>query len=100
MVLGLNSAMSEYIEIESDSTEDPNVMIVHTNLALATGNPERYESVEAMEEGSAVAQALAPIEGIVKMRIETNDLIVEIDAQAPWHLVESEIAAALKDFFL
>ena len=92
--------MSEYIEIESDSTEDPRVMIVHTNLALATGSPERYESVEAMEEGSAVAQVLASIEGIVRMHIETHDLVVEVDAETPWHLVEAEIAAALKDFFL
>lgn len=75
-------------------------MIVHTNLALATGDPERYDSVEAMEEGSAVAQALATIEGIVRMRIESHDLVVGVDFDTPWHFVEAEIAAALKDFFL
>ncbi len=92
--------MSEYIEIESEPTDEPNVMLLRTNLALAVGGLERYDSVSAMEEGSAVAQALAMIEGILSLQIETHNLLVEIDPFTPWHLVEAEIIAALKDFFL
>ena len=92
--------MSEYIEIESESTDNPSVMIVHTNLALSVAGPERYVSVDSMEEGSAVAQALAMIEGIVTLQIAAHDLVVEYDDETPWHNIEAEISAALKDFFL
>jgi hypothetical protein len=92
--------MSEYIEIGSESTDNPSVMIIHTNLALAVGDSEKYDSMAAMEEGSAVAQALATIEGIVTLQIKTHDLIVEYDTGMPWHIIETEISTALKDFFL
>ncbi|HSG18282.1 MAG TPA: NifU N-terminal domain-containing protein [Anaerolineae bacterium] len=92
--------MSEYIEIESEPTDDLSTMIIHTNLLLADGDPEHYRSVEAMEEGSPVAQALASIEGIAGMRIESHDLVVELDLRTPWHSVEGEITTALKEFFL
>lgn len=92
--------MSEYIEIESEPTETPNVVVIRTNLELAVGDPEYYESTPAMAEGSAVAQTLATIEGLITLRIEAHDLVVEHDYDVPWHIVEAEIAAALKDFFL
>jgi hypothetical protein len=92
--------MSEYIEIRSESTDTPNVVVVRTNLALTTGDSEVYESTLEMSEGSAVAQALAMIDGLVSLQIEAQDLVVRHDNDTPWHLVEAEIAAALKDFFL
>ena len=92
--------MSEYIEITSEATSLAHVTIIHTNLALAVGDPETYDSVDAMEEGSAVAQALAPIEGIISLRIVARDLTVEHDQDTPWFIIEAEIATALKDFFL
>lgn len=92
--------MSEYIEITSESAGKANTLIIHTNLELTTGDSEFYESPSAMEEGSAVAQALAPIEGIANLRIEARDLVVEYDPDTPGHVIEAEIAAALKDFFL
>ena len=92
--------MSEYIEIKSEPTDIPNVVQVRTNLELALGDPEYYGSVSAMAEGSAVAQALATIEGLVTLRIEAHHLLVKHDIDMPWHIIEAEIAAALKDFFL
>ena len=92
--------MSEYIEIHSEPTDDPSTMMIHTNLLLAAGEPEYYHSVDAMEEGSAVAQALASIEGIVGLTIDSHDLVLKRDLSTPWHVVEAEAAAALKDFFL
>lgn len=92
--------MSEYIEIESEPTDTLNVVIIRTNLDLAVGEPESYESAAVMAEGSAVAQALAAIEGLISLRIEAHDLVVEYDPFTPWHIIEAEIAAALKDFFL
>jgi hypothetical protein len=92
--------MSEYIEINSEPTDVPNVVLVRTNLDLAVGAPEYYGSVAAMAEGSTVAQSLATIEGLVTLRIDTHDLVVEYNVDTPWHILETEIAAALKDFFL
>jgi hypothetical protein len=53
-----------------------------------------------MEEGSPLAQALSPIEGLAFLRIEDQDLVVRRDLLVDWHLIVSEINAALKDFFL
>ena len=92
--------MSEYFEIESEATNTPNVYIVHTNLALAAGEAEDYGTVEAMEEGSAVAQALAAVNALVTLKIVADELVVECDEETPWYMVEAEITAVLKDFFL
>jgi hypothetical protein len=93
--------MSEYIEVQPESTEDPNKMIVRTNLVLREfSNLEDYPTVEAMEEGSALAQMIAPIDGLRRLRIERNDLIIWREEEMPWHLILSEVTIALKEFFL
>lgn len=92
--------MSEYIEIESEITDDPAVMQIHTNLPLAVGEAEVYRSREEMEEGSAVAQALSFIDGIEHLEIDGRQLAVTRDLEVPWHVIVAEVTAVLKDFFL
>jgi hypothetical protein len=92
--------MSEYIEIETEIDDDDLTMRLNTNLKLAEEGAEIYDSPEAMEEGSPVAQALAPIDGLRRLTIEGRHLVVIRDADAPWHNIVSDISAALKDFFL
>lgn len=92
--------MSEYIEIEPEETNDPAVMLIHTNLRLAEQGVEWYNSPDTLAEGSAVAQALAPIEGIVQLQIDDRALTVTRDIDVPWHIIVAEITAALKEFFL
>ncbi len=92
--------MSEYIEIESEASEDGTRIFVYTNLRLAEGDFEEYDSREAMEEGSPVAQNLAMIDGISQLRIEESDLIITREADAEWYLIVEDVSAALKDFFL
>lgn len=92
--------MSEYIEIETELSDDDSVLIVYTNLRLNDGEVEQYHSSAELEEGSPVAQALAVIEGIRFLQIEGSDLTVRRDPDAPWHVIISDISAALKDFFL
>jgi hypothetical protein len=92
--------MSEYIEIETEMLADPMEMLFHTNLRLIDRETEEYESPESMEEGSALAQALAQIEGLVRLRIEEHDLAVTRDPDMPWHLIIAEVHSAMKDFFL
>lgn len=93
--------MSEYIEITHEPTSDPDVMRFRTNLRLGENNEvELYDSGEAMEEGSPVAQALAMIDGIIALRIEGQELIVTRDPFVEWYYIAADISAALKEFFL
>lgn len=92
--------MSEYLKIEANPTGDPNVMIFHTNFRLAEEEAEDYLSTQEMEEGSAVAQVLAPIEGIKHIRIEASTLEVSKHEDIPWHPIAADINATLKEFFL
>jgi hypothetical protein len=92
--------MSEYIEIESEMTDDPAVMRIQTNLPLAVDEIETYRSLEEMEEGSAVAQALSFIEGIENLEIDEQTLTVTRNLEVDWHIIVAEVTAVLKDFFL
>jgi len=92
--------MSEYIEIETELSDDDSSLTVYTNLRLNEGEVEQYHSQEELEEGSPVAQALTVIEGIRFLQINGSDMIVRRDPDTPWHLITSDISAVLKDFFL
>ena len=92
--------MSEYIEVQAETTDDPAIMLLRTNLHLAEEKPEEYLTTPDMEEGSALAQVMAPIEGVIRLRIEENNLIIWRDPAVPWHLIVSEATVALKEFFL
>jgi hypothetical protein len=92
--------MSEYIEIETELSDDNNTLNIYTNLRLNEGEAEQYYSNEQLEEGSPVAQALAIINGLRFVQIEGSDLVVQRDPDIPWHVIISDISAALKDFFL
>lgn len=92
--------MSEYIEIETELSDDDSTLTVYTNLRLNDGEAEQYASQAELEEGTPLAQALAVIEGIRYLQIEGSDMIVRRDPETPWHLITSDISAVLKDFFL
>ncbi len=92
--------MSEYIEIETE-TGDDGMILFHTNLPLtAKGREEIYESPEALDEGSPVAQALSVVTGIEALTMSGGELAVAAAADADWHAIVADITAALKDFFL
>ena len=92
--------MSEYIEIETELSDDGQEMYFYTNLTLAEGEAEQYDSPAAMEEGSPVAQALALLAGIARLQIEGSEMIITREPDAPWHVIVADVSAALKDFFL
>lgn len=92
--------MSEYIEIETELGDNSNTLNVYTNLRLNEGEIEQYHSTQALEEGSPVAQTLSIIEGISFLQIQGGELIVRRKPDAAWHVIISDISAALKDFFL
>ena len=92
--------MSEYIEIEHESGDDPDVMMIYTNVTLAEGAPEQYATLEEMEEGSPVAQAIAYIEGVSALRLEGKTMTVTREPEMPWHIIVAEISTAIRSFFL
>ncbi len=94
--------MSEYIKVTPESTEQPDKMLLRTNLALLgdTEEEETYLSTFEMEEGSVLAQMIAPIDGICRLDIRDKYLIIWKEENASWHLILSDVTAALKEFFL
>jgi hypothetical protein len=92
--------MSEYIEIDVEESDDSNVIVLVTNLRLAEDGPEQYEGAAEMEEGSALAQFLSPIAGIVRLKIEDDQLEIVRAPETAWHSIIEDISAAIKEFFL
>ena len=92
--------MSEYIEIETELSDDGQTMYFYTNLQLTEAGAEEYESPAAMEEGSPVAQALSVVSGVAYLCLDGNDMVVRREPEAPWHIIVADTSAVLKDFFL
>lgn len=93
--------MSEYIEIEAELDEEDNTLIhFFTNLPLAPEQMEQYESVEAMAEGSAVAQVIAAVEGVLTLQLAGSKMLIRRDETMPEYTIIAEVSALLKDFFL
>jgi hypothetical protein len=94
--------MSEYIEIETEiSEEDPTHIWFYTNLPLtAVAQSEQYHSYDELAEGSPLAQALVLVPGIEMLRLEGADLLLVRDLEVPEHALIADVSAVLKDFFL
>ncbi|MCP4360606.1 MAG: hypothetical protein GY796_21570 [Chloroflexi bacterium] len=92
--------MSEYIEIETEMSDDGMQMHFITNLKLVEGELEVYDSAVEMEEGSAVAQALAMVEGIIRLEMNGRDMAITRNSETDWHIIVADVSAVLKDFFL
>jgi hypothetical protein len=92
--------LSEYIEIETYLEDESKQVFVKTNLVLTGMGEERYQSDQMMELGSTLAQYLSQIDGLQSLIIRERELIVTHDPSIPAHTVASELAAALKEFFL
>jgi len=92
--------MSEYIEIETELGDELGQVIFHTNLELTIDGREQYATVSEMDEGSPLAQMLAPIEGITGLELEGQKMIVQFDPSVAWHQIVADATAVLKEFFL
>lgn len=92
--------MSEYIDIEAEMG-DAGELLFHTNLKLTPADAaEVYNSVEEMETGSPVAQAISTVSGIARLEMDGGDIIITSQPDADWHVIIADVTAALKDFFL
>lgn len=92
--------MSEYIEIESESIEDPAGVLIHTNLTLAPDGKETYHSLPEMEEGSPLAQMLSAVVGLQSLEIDGSQIIATYDPDVPPHIIIADISDVIKEFFL
>ncbi|MCA9962163.1 MAG: NifU N-terminal domain-containing protein [Chloroflexota bacterium] len=92
--------MSEYIEIDTELSDDGQRMHVYTNLTLGERAQESYASPAEMEEGSPLVQALAIIPGIVELTISGSDMLISKEDDADWYAIVADVSAAIKDFFL
>lgn len=93
--------MSEYFTVEAEPTTDPDVMEFITSETLTREGSEVYDSPEAGDEGSPIAQTLFnAVSGIQSLTIAEDMLIVRRDPAVPWEMIANDIRDALRDFFL
>lgn len=92
--------MSEYITINTEATDDEDILIVQTNQRLTLEDEEVYLDAAHGEEGSPLAQTLFAIDGLQALTIEDQHLVIRRDPTVEWYVLIDEISAALKDFFL
>lgn len=93
--------MSEYIDIQEEITNNPDIMLLRTNLRLTVDETtEHYASAAEGDEGSPLAQTLFAIPGLVSLTVEEHCLKVERDAEIEWHDLIEDISDMLRDFFL
>ncbi len=92
--------MSEYVTVETRPTGDPDVLEIVTNQTLTEDDEEVYDTPEAGDEGSPLAQTLFVVEGIRALTIMERALLVTRDPDMPWEDIVDEVRDALRDFFL
>jgi hypothetical protein len=93
--------MSEYVTVEFQATDNPDVLELITNQTLTTEDEEVYDNFEAGDEGSPIAQMLFDgIRGIRSMTITEHTLVINRDPDIPWEEIVDEVRDALRDFFL
>ena len=92
--------MSEYVTVESEATDNPDVMEIITNQHL-TDATEVYADNDAGNVGSPIAQMLFNgVPGIVALTITSDSLLITRDPAHTWEVIIDEVRDALRDFFL
>jgi hypothetical protein len=92
--------MSEYINLEVEYDDDPQLARLLTNLSLAPDGPEVYASRAEGEVGSPLAQALFENDGLLALTLSDGTLHVRRDQAVQWHTLIDGLTATLKEFFL
>lgn len=93
--------MSEYVTVEPQPTDDPDLIELLTNQRLTSAGEEIYHSYEEGDEGSPIAQMLFNgVEGIRALTITEDTLFITRDPAVPREQIIDEVRDALRDFFL
>lgn len=93
--------MSEYVTVEVRPTNAPDVLEIVTNQTLTADEREVYDTREAGDEGSTLAQTLfGAVDDIAALTITPHTLIVQRAPDAVWEALVDDIRDVLRDFFL
>lgn len=93
--------MSEYVTVETQPTENPDILEFITNQKIALEGDEVYNSFDEGDEGSPIAQMLFNgVRGIQALTISGSSLVITRDPDVPWEEIIDEVRDALRDFFL
>ncbi|RMF79588.1 MAG: hypothetical protein D6737_10935 [Chloroflexi bacterium] len=93
--------MSEYVTVEADPTDDPDVMEIIVNQTLTDEEAEVYQDADEGDVGSPIAQMLFNgVNGIEALTIMPDTLIIRRDPTVAWEEIIDEVRDALRDFFL
>ncbi len=93
--------MSEYVTVEVEFTDDPDIMDLFVNQILTGADEEVYASAQAGDEGSPLAQMLfAAADGIQALTIAEDCLTITRDPMFPWETIIDELRDALRDWYL
>jgi hypothetical protein len=93
--------MSEYVTVEAQPTDQPDVLELVTNMTLTRDGEEVYRNFAEGDEGTPIAQMLfSGVRGILALTISEHSLLITRDPDVPWEDVVDEVRDALRDFFL
>ena len=93
--------MSEYVTVEVEFSDDPNVAELYINQALTDAEAETYAEPQEGELGSPIAQLLFnAVDGIQALMIEPDRLTITRAPEQPWEAIIDETRDALRDWFL
>ncbi|MCY3864444.1 MAG: NifU N-terminal domain-containing protein [Chloroflexi bacterium] len=92
--------MSEYVTVEVEYSDDPNVADLYVNQTLTEDDEERYLNPQAGDSGSPIAQLLfGAVDGIKMLTIESDRLTITRAPDQPWEAIIDETRDALRDWF-
>lgn len=93
--------MSEYVTVDVEFNDDPDVAELYINQALTDLEEERYINPQAGDLGSPIAQLLfAAVDGIQMLTIERDRLTIRRAPDHPWEAIIDETRDALRDWYL
>lgn len=93
--------MSEYVTVETQPTDNPDVLEIITNQKIAVEGDEVYSSYDEGDEGTPIAQMLFNgVRGIQALTISGTTLLITRDPDVSWEEIVDEVRDALRDFFL
>jgi len=93
--------MSEYVTVEMQATDQPDLLELVTNQTLTTDGEEVYHNFAEGDEGTPIAQMLFNgVRGILALTLTEHSLLITRDPDVPWEDIVDEVRDALRDFFL
>ena len=92
--------MSEYITIDFEPADQPNVVQVQTNQTLAPDGREVYTDIDSGDEGSPLAQMLFAIDGVLALTLDGSRMTITYAPDCQLFALIDEVRTVLTDFFL